>query len=506
MKQNIIGSKMINQGITKFFTLYSKNINTLITFFNIGKGEFRTILDQIKSSYIFICRIIKQFILSKGIKSFMIGLSRFACSIIQRLCKNTISYNITHSNKVYDMIMKKKDLKEFEIFFEKRVKILSNIIHSNFFNDKLIEEAKLKELILSNKTSEYIEDLIKQKRYFTAYRFMNALQYESVSYQELIHAMSNNEMKLQSKIIKEQHLDFQNNQKVLNHINGESLRFFIFRADIPIEKVEELFLGDEKKLQFLVENYFSTNKQVAIQIAKRNNIKVQNIQRQKEIDECINVEQNILLQNDDFLPSEMILKTKRIDQLILLKDLNISREDVYEIENEDQLNDQIVNEILEAKQTGIDSESYLEIPQTKFSSRNKVCLFQIALPKKIFLLNSTNLKKSKKYQEFLVKYTTSDALKIGQNIQQDLQSLLGQIGNYNVELKNVIELQQLFRMKFPNEKKTNLSFQCSKLFGKELDKVEQISNWQQRPLRNAQIHYAALDAFICLHLYNHYKQ
>ncbi|CAD8072257.1 unnamed protein product [Paramecium primaurelia] len=437
----------------------------------------------------------------------MIGLSRFVYSIYQRLPKTLISYQITHSNKVYEMIMEKKNIREFDIFFDKRIKILNNIIHSNVFNDKLIEETKLKELILQNKTSEYIEELIKKKKYFTAYRFMNALQYDTVSYQELVYSMATSDMKLQSKIIKEQHLDTRDNQKVLNHLYGESMRFFIFRAEIPIEKVEELFLGDQNKLQFLVENYFTSNKQIAIQIAKRNNIKVQNHQIQQEIDKCIDVSQNALLKNDDFLPSEIILNTKKPNQLVLLRDFNISKEDVYMIEDEESLNDKIIDEILKAPQTGIDTESFQEIPQTKFSSRiNKVCLLQIALPDKIFLLNSSNLTSSIKYQQFLIKYATSDALKIGQNIRQDFLSLLGQIGVYDVELKQMIELSQLFKMKFPEEKKTNLSFQCSKLLGKELDKVEQISNWQKRPLRNAQIHYAALDAFICLHLYNQYKK
>lgn len=32
------------------------------------------------------------------------------------------------------------------------------------------------------------------------------------------------------------------------------------KAEIPIEKVEELFLGDNKKLQFLVVNYYTINK------------------------------------------------------------------------------------------------------------------------------------------------------------------------------------------------------------------------------------------------------
>ncbi|CAD8190795.1 unnamed protein product [Paramecium octaurelia] len=451
-------------------------------------------------------RSLNSFIL-RNIKQFIQRISRFAGSIYKRLPKTPISYHITHSNKVYDMIMMKKNIKEFDSFFDKRVKVLSNIIHSNLLNNKLIEEAKLKELLLQNKTSEYIEELIKKKKYSTAYRFMNALQYDTVSYQELVYSMATNDMKLQSKIIKEQHLDTKDNQKVLNHLHSESMRFFIFRAEIPIQKVEELFLGDESKLQFLVENYFTSNKQIAIQIAKRNNIKVQNPQIQQEIDNCTNVIDNALLKNDDFLPSELILKTKNANNFVLLKNFNISREDVYLIEDETQLTDEIIDEILKAPQTGIDTESFQEIPQTKFTQRmNKVCLLQIALPQKIFLLNTANLTSSSKYQQFLVKYTTSNALKIGQNLRQDFLSLLGQIRASDVQLNQIIELSQLFQQKFPQEKKTNLSFQCSKLLGKELDKVEQISNWQKRPLRNAQIHYAALDAYICLHLYNLYKQ
>lgn len=37
--------------------------------------------------------------------------------------------------------------------------------------------------------------------------------------------------------------------------------------------------------------------------------------------------------------------------------------------------------------------------------------------------------------------------------------------------------------------------------GKQLSKYEQRSNWNRRPLKKSQAHYAALDAQICLILY-----
>ena len=35
-----------------------------------------------------------------------------------------------------------------------------------------------------------------------------------------------------------------------------------------------------------------------------------------------------------------------------------------------------------------------------------------------------------------------------------------------------------------------------------MSKYEQISNWSHRPLRKSQIHYAAMDAFILLKIYD----
>ena len=42
---------------------------------------------------------------------------------------------------------------------------------------------------------------------------------------------------------------------------------------------------------------------------------------------------------------------------------------------------------------------------------------------------------------------------------------------------------------------------CEVLLGKKMSKYEQRSNWNRRPLKKTQIHYAAADAYACLLIY-----
>ena len=44
----------------------------------------------------------------------------------------------------------------------------------------------------------------------------------------------------------------------------------------------------------------------------------------------------------------------------------------------------------------------------------------------------------------------------------------------------------------------SLSKTCSVYMGRPLDKLEQISSWNARPLSSSQLNYAALDAHCCL--------
>lgn len=65
-------------------------------------------------------------------------------------------------------------------------------------------------------------------------------------------------------------------------------------------------------------------------------------------------------------------------------------------------------------------------------------------------------------------------------------------------IENLIDLQQLIESE-------SLAAICRDLLNKNLCLKEQKSNWQQRPLKRSQMHYAALNAYILTVLIDKFK-
>lgn len=66
--------------------------------------------------------------------------------------------------------------------------------------------------------------------------------------------------------------------------------------------------------------------------------------------------------------------------------------------------------------------------------------------------------------------------------------------------KNFIDAQSYYAKVYQGAAQTGLAKVADKVFGTPICKREQMSNWEKRPLRKSQQHYAALDAYILVRI------
>lgn len=118
----------------------------------------------------------------------------------------------------------------------------------------------------------------------------------------------------------------------------------------------------------------------------------------------------------------------------------------------------------------------------------------------IMIIDSNALKKQA-FNEKLIKFLTG-RLFVGFSFESDITMLPKDISYLFVnKLSEVVDIEKLFLEKYPSKKKSCLKYVTQTLLNISLCKVEQCSNWNNRPLRQAQLHYAAMDALICIKIY-----
>lgn len=138
----------------------------------------------------------------------------------------------------------------------------------------------------------------------------------------------------------------------------------------------------------------------------------------------------------------------------------------------------------------------LDVETTLFDQR--LCLIQIGCADQSFLIDPLCVDFSPLAQVF----ENPNLIKIIHNSSFECKVL----GKYGIQIHNIADTLKISRkrygMKCPGGH--SLRAVCLREFGYDMDKTNQTSRWDKRPLTADQLEYAALDAEILIHLYRHF--
>ena len=148
------------------------------------------------------------------------------------------------------------------------------------------------------------------------------------------------------------------------------------------------------------------------------------------------------------------------------------------------------SELINENVFGFDSETK---PVFVSGKENKVSIIQIAGKSKVWIFHILQFQIGPKLKNFL---ENEKFLKVGVAIGDDVKKIRRCTG---VSIQGVFDLSTLAKKKGLAE--SGLKTLTGRLLNARLSKRQQTSNWETFPLTEAQIIYAATDAWVCREIY-----
>ena len=253
------------------------------------------------------------------------------------------------------------------------------------------------------------------------------------------------------------------------------------------------------------ENYFNVFFPIFKNIVRKSNDKqdlkviytIIDIAKQKKynINDNINIKQykytkdDLLIFNDVFGPHDNNCLSFTKDEINVIFVDNVNDLKLY---GEKYFNNS-KNEYI-----GFDSE-WIEKINCKVKTQTAVVQLSDYEGKNILILDMVNLPKDSDFIQIFKDVFTNKKF-IGYDLRDDLLNLPNEIEIHLQEKNELIDLRNIYTISTFGSIKS-FSEICKEFFGKPLCKYEQCSNWENRPLRQSQLHYGALDAIYCCLLF-----